>query len=377
MKILILAKGYPPTIGGVENYSYYISEGLSNNHDVEVLTFQDIVKSDYGFNENANVTRLNHSKKEWRNGWLMFKSVQKKLSEFSPDAIIATTWKVALPISIFKHTYNIPIVVVAHGAEITRHRKKLVLQNFMKYVLKRADLIITVSEFTNEIVKKYVSIANNKIVTVHNGINMDSIKPIKKDIARHKLGIKIAQPLILTVSRLDGRKGHSKILNLLPKLKKIYPDLKYLIVGDGPHRMTLEELSSSLGLKKSDVEFFGYVPAEDLSLYYSAADIFIMLNEMVTEEDFEGFGFVFAEAGAYGIPVIGGNNGGPKEVIEHNKTGFLVDPDSEEEIIKAIVTLLNDKEKAFHIGESARKKVNDEFTLETMVSNFEKLIKRL
>lgn len=378
MKILLLAKGYPPTIGGVENYSYYIAEGLGKNHKVEVLTFDESKKnSKKRLDKNASVLRLKHSRKELVNGWSMYNAIKTKLSDFSPDLIIATTWKVGLPYAILKSKHQIPFVLVAHGAEVTRHRGNSILMKLMRYVVVNTDLVITVSNFTKDIIQKYSSVPEKNVVTVSNGIDLGPVKPIEQQEARRELGVDFDRPILLTVSRLDARKGHSNVLKLLPKLKEQFPDLLYLIVGNGPEREQLEVLSDTLGLTDKDVKFAGFVADEDLPFFYSACDIFIMLNEMKSEEDFEGFGFVFAEAGAYGKPAIGGDNAGPKEVIDHQKTGYLLNPDSEKEIIDTIRKLLNDEKHRNQMGIAARDNVLSQFTLNVMVSKFEKRLHQL
>ncbi|MAO66103.1 MAG: hypothetical protein CL666_14000 [Balneola sp.] len=378
MKILLLAKGYPPTIGGVENYSYYIAEGLGEKHKVEVLTFDESNDSPKKqLDKNVNVLRLNHSRKELLNGWNMLRAIKSKIAEFTPDLIIATTWKVGLPYAFLKFKYQIPFVLVAHGAEITRHRSNTILMKLMRFVMAKTDLVITVSNFTKHIIQKYTTVSEKNVVTVPNGIDLNPVKPVEQNAARQELGIKSDWPVLLTVSRLDARKGHAKVLKLLPKLKERYSNLLYLIVGNGPEREELERLSDSLGLTDNDVKFAGFVADEELPFYYSACDIFVMLNEMKSEEDFEGFGFVFAEAGAYGKPSIGGNNAGPKEVIDHQKTGFLVNPDSEREVFDSIQKLLDNEEERARMGKTARKKVFREFTLDVMVSNFENKLLQL
>lgn len=378
MKILLLAKAYPPTIGGVENYSYYIAEGLGATHKVKVLTFDDEGGSSKDkMDKHADVLRLKYSKKEWINGGRMLKAIKTKLSDFSPDVIIATTWKVGLPYSYLKSKYRIPFILVAHGAEITRHRKNSILMKLMRYVVDKTDLVITVSDFTKNVIQKYTTVSRENVITVPNGIDLNPVKPIDQNAARQELGIQLDRPVLLTVSRLDARKGHAIVLRLLPKLKEKYSNILYLIVGNGPEREELETLSDSLGLTENEVKFAGFVADEELNFYYSACDIFIMLNEMKSEEDFEGFGFVFAEAGAYGKPSIGGNNAGPKEVIDHQNNGFLVNPDSEIEIFNSIQKLLDNEEERIQMGKTAKKKVLREFTLDVMVSKFEKVLHQL
>src|SRR5262249_30414488 len=145
--------------------------------------------------------------------------------------------------------------------------------------------------------------------------------------------------ILLTVARLDARKGHETVLNALPEVLKRHPDTVYIIVGDGPERSKLEELTKSLNLT-AHVKFAGRVSEADLLAYYHACNLFVQPNRRMPDGDDEGFGLVFIEAGACCKPVIGGRSGGVPEAIQEGVTGLLVDGNSVKQTQDAIVRLL-------------------------------------
>ena len=380
MKLLVLAKAYPPTVGGVENYSKFVSEGLSKFHEVRVLTLNPLsyesLETDINKDsDHISVERIHsfHSQilsAMWYSVIFFLRMIQNK-----PDYIIATTWKIGLVIAFFQPIFKIPFIISAHGAELTRNRNNSLVSYVMKYVFKRANKVIAVSEFTKGIVIEYAQIDPDKCVVVSNGIENESVKKVPKDEAKKHIGINDV-PFLLTVSRVDERKGHIDVLNALPKVLKKVPDLKYVIVGNGPEKDNIISRIDELGIQ-DNVELAGFVADEELPYYYSACDVFIMLNKMVNIEDFEGFGFVFAEAGAYGKPLIGGDSGGPKEVIVENETGYLVDPQNSEIVAKRIITLITDKVKNDEMGRNAANRTNNYFTTDVMVSSINQYLMQL
>ena len=128
------------------------------------------------------------------------------------------------------------------------------------------------------------------------------------------------------------RKGHDRVIESMPAIIQSLPNAVYLIVGDGPERKRLEQLSSQLGMSEY-VVFVGSVQGSGLlNEYYNMCDQFIMISRELPKGDAEGFGIVYLEAASAGIPVIAGNSGGVGEAVLDGVTGLLVDPESTREI---------------------------------------------
>jgi phosphatidylinositol alpha-1,6-mannosyltransferase len=179
---------------------------------------------------------------------------------------------------------------------------------------------------------------------------------------KHHLG---AAPVLLTVGRLQRRKGQDMVIHALPQILQSLPQVKYVIVGTGEELTSLTTLAQELGVQDS-VVFAGIVPDQELAAYYAACDVFIMPNRQIGS-DIEGFGMVYLEASAAGKPVVGGKSGGTDDAILSDVTGLRVDGNSSVEIANAIIDLLSTPDKAKAMGMHGRQRVEREFTWDTVV----------
>ena len=369
---LILAKGYPPSVGGLETYAALLAEGLGVKHRVDVLTFWDGETASKPVDTYAKVRRLKPSTNEPVSWLRMTLTLLSRLIKHDlPDVVVAVTWKVGLAYIPLKWLVRRPLLVIAHGAEITRHAHSKYLVFLMHIVFRLADRVIAISKFTSSVVCREIGVAPEQVTVVPNGIDVERFNPIDSTEAKRKLGLE-DRMVLLTVSRLDARKGHDRMLLQLSDLWEHHPELEYCIVGDGPRRQQLEIMVKDLQLPDSIVRFVGQVPDDLLDLYYSAADVFVMLNlQTANNEDFEGFGFVFAEAGLFGKPCLGGDNAGVRDVIMHGKTGFLVDPDNAGAVRTFLERLCRDPDLRARLGANAREHVIANLTVSKMIAGVE------
>jgi phosphatidylinositol alpha-1,6-mannosyltransferase len=149
------------------------------------------------------------------------------------------------------------------------------------------------------------------------------------------------------------RKGHDRVIEAMPCILKSYPDARYVIAGTGSEATRLQRLANELGVGHA-VIFLGRVPDDEILALYQAADVFVHPNRELPSGDVEGFGIVFLEANACGVPVIGGNSGGTPDAIQHEVTGYLVDPNDVDEIAHRILTLLGDPALRKRMGQAGR-----------------------
>src|SRR5690606_26326033 len=156
------------------------------------------------------------------------------------------------------------------------------------------------------------------------------------------------RPVILTVGRLQKRKGHDQMLRALPAIRAAVPDILYVIAGNGEERDALETLMESLGLQ-NHVQFCGEITDSELVDCYQQCDLFVLPNRQIGD-DLEGFGMVLLEAQACGKPVVAGNSGGTLEAMFPEKTGRLVRCDSPDELSKAVIDLLRDPDRLRQMG---------------------------
>jgi phosphatidylinositol alpha-1,6-mannosyltransferase len=192
---------------------------------------------------------------------------------------------------------------------------------------------------------------------VPNGTDPERFRPLDAGAARRRLGLGDG-PLLLTVGRLVPRKGIDTTLRALPTVLDAVPDLTYLVVGTGPDRARLDALATTLGVR-DHVQFEGHVPADDLPHYYGAADLFVMPSREAPP-DVEGFGIVFLEAGACGLPVVGARTGGIPDAVRDGETGLLVPPSSPAALAEALTHVLTAPDVAARLGAAARQRVEQE-----------------
>jgi phosphatidylinositol alpha-1,6-mannosyltransferase len=223
----------------------------------------------------------------------------------------------------------------AHGEDLTSALTSREYTLLTKLVYKGAAAALANSRNTADLLEQ-LGVPEEKIHVVHPAVDADRFHP---KVDGREIRKRYAAPgdiMLLSVGRLQMRKGQDVAIEAVARLKAELPGLRYVIAGDGEERERLEVMVDQLGVREH-VFFAGIVPEAELSAYYAACDIFVLPNR-VHEGDIEGFGIVFLEAAASGKPVIGGNSGGVPEAVERNVTGLLVDG-TVDEVVKSIRTL--------------------------------------
>ena len=294
--------------------------------------------------------------------WGIKDVVSKIYQKYKFDLIQA---HVALPDGFaavkLKQIYRKPIVVTIHGQDLYvafyRNKScKITLFN----IFKKVDRIILVSRKLKEISDNNIGFTNKSAV-ISNGVAVSNILKGKNIILGES---NLDSRIILSVSYLITRKAIDFNLKAIAQLINKYPNLKYLIIGDGPEMKYLKELSKSLGIDKH-VKFLGQLPHEKVLAYMAKADIFSLPSWN------EAFGVVYIEAMAQGKPVIGCQGEGIEDFVEHGQTGLLVKPKDVDSLVEAMDYLLNNPDEARAMGQRARKLVIENYTWE---KNAEKTI---
>jgi phosphatidylinositol alpha-1,6-mannosyltransferase len=168
----------------------------------------------------------------------------------------------------------------------------------------------------------------------------------------------------LSVCRLVPRKGIDMVFAALPALLADFPDLRYLIVGDGPDRSRLERLVEDGDLWRC-VHFAGQVSSDELPACYRSGHIFVLpTREEKQQPSIEGFGIAFLEASASGLAVVAGRSGGVEEAVIDGVSGILVPPSDPTALTEALLRLLREPELRRHLGQAGRAWVEREMTWE-------------
>ena len=164
---------------------------------------------------------------------------------------------------------------------------------------------------------------------------------IQKTLDKVENLLKHKSPRLITVSRFDKRKNHEKVIMALRNLKQIYPDIVYICIGYGDEEENIKNLVKELDLE-GQVMFFKDISEELKNALVAKSDIFVMPSG-IYKSSVEGFGIAYTEAAQYGIPSIGGRDGGASDAIEHEKTGLICDGNNLDEIYSSINSVLENK----------------------------------
>jgi phosphatidylinositol alpha-1,6-mannosyltransferase len=253
---------------------------------------------------------------------------------------------------------GLPYVCWTHGEELPIVASSRELTWIMRRVHRRAAALLANSRNTASLL---TALGNppERVHVVHPGVDPTRFRPDADSYdLRQRVG-RGADLVLLSVGRLQARKGHDLVIRALPAIATSLT-LRYVIAGEGPEKDRLSALAADLGLSDR-VEFLGKISPEALPGLYAASDIFVHPNR-VEGGDFEGFGIVFLEAAATGLPAIGGRSGGVPEAIEDGVTGMLVGGQDAEELQRAILSLALSRPLRERLGAAARDRVLREFT---------------
>ncbi len=363
--IVILTQCFPSKIGGIENLIFNLSYYLSKNNKVIVLADQhNIIKDtifDNKFKNNFLVKRFGGIKYFRKRNKI--RELEKIINFKEVKAIICDSWKsLEVPIKKFKNI-NLPFICLAHGNEViiknNRHQRRIL--NCFNNVNK----IVSNSEFTKNLVKKINPELKN-IIVINPGVsNFD-------EIIEEEVKLIDGKPTLLTLARLEKRKGHEHILKAIVKLKKKYHNIRYIIAGEGKERSYLESLAGSLNISEN-VIFIGSINDGQKKFILKKTNLMIMptLDES-KKSSIEGFGITYIEAALFGIPSIASNVGGTKEAVLHNETGIIIDNLDKLEI--AIVDLIEDNIKMKKLGEKAKERAEIQLSWTNIIKDYNKLI---
>jgi phosphatidylinositol alpha-1,6-mannosyltransferase len=355
-RTLLITLEYPPMIGGVSHYYANLVHALP---DGEVFVLD---------NEKGELLSTSHWVwPKWLKGvWNTLRAVRKYKIEYLLVGQVLPLGTIAL---LLKRFAGIPYMVMTHGMDVTipfaagsSPRK----QKLVRAILHQASAVTTVSSYTKAQLVS-LGVPESKIAMVYPCPNIEvtdvqpsSVTMAELDRTHHVEGKRV----LLSVGRLVERKGFDMVIAAMAKLRKDYPDLVYVIAGEGAYRARLEALVHKYQLA-SCIRFVGAVSNAELAAWYTRATAVIMPSRELPNHDVEGFGITFVEAGAFGKPVIGGNSGGVVDAVVDGQTGFLVEPTNLAMLTQAIISLLDNPQQAERLGAFGKKRVAEQFDWKT------------
>jgi phosphatidylinositol alpha-1,6-mannosyltransferase len=206
------------------------------------------------------------------------------------------------------------------------------------------------------------------VTVVPPGVDCERFRPLDADeraAARARFGLPGDASLVVGISRLVPRKGFDVAIRAAALLRAGRPDLLLAISGRGRDERRLRQLATEL---RAPVRFLGRVANEDLPALYGCADVFTMpCRTRWGGLEQEGFGIVFVEAAACGVPQVAGRSGGAAEAVEHGATGYVVEqPEDPRAVADAIAAILDDPSQRAAMGQASRARAVSEFSYDVL-----------
>ena len=361
---LIVTRSFPPDIGGMQSLMGGLSENLLNHGPVKVFAYDTLNSSIYDSKSPLDILRIKGIKlfKKYRKANLANDFINKN----NIRAIFTDHWK-SIELLNQDYLHKSKTFCLLHSKEINHEINSSLNKRLVKSTNK-ANFIIANSNFTKNLaIKKGINSA--KIHVIFPGINRP--KNIDNEALKKAENIyKDSYPKIITVARLDKRKGHEKILMSIKNLKIKFPKIKYVCIGSGAEEKSLLKLSKELSLDK-EIIFFKHLEDELKLALIKSSNLFLMPSR-IEKKSVEGFGISFVEAGSYGVGSIGGKDGGASDAIIHKKTGLICDGNDLSSIYDGILNIVeNENYKKF--GKNA-KIFSEDFYWANIIKKYLRLI---
>ena len=368
---LIVTRNFPPDVGGMQVLMGGLSESLLEHGPVKVFANEFPNSETYDKKSSTNIERIK--------GIKLFRKYRKAnlVNEFIETitnlrAIFFDHWK-SLELINENYLKKTKTLCLIHSKEINHLKGSRINKRLIKS-LNKANYIIANSHFTRDLAVK-IGINEKKINIINPGINKP--KTIGNSfIESANLYWNTAQssektfPKIITVARLEKRKNHDKILMTIKNLQSKFPNIKYISIGDGQEKDNLIKLVNEMKLK-NDVIFLNDID-ENLKLSLIASANLFLMPSIIDKKSVEGFGISFVEAASYGVPSIGGKDGGASDAIIHNETGLICDGNKLDAIYESVINFIENNK--FDKFSEAAKKFSEKFYWNKIVKNYLNLI---
>ncbi|NGM22957.1 glycosyltransferase family 4 protein [Roseomonas stagni] len=350
--ILLVTQNFPPDTGGIQNLMGSFAQALvAAGHRIEVFADRirgdgpEVADGDFALHRFGGPRPLRRIVKRL--------AIARAMRRQPPLAILCDSWKSieTLPDS------KAPVLALAHGMEFPAAPTARKASR-IRAALARATAVAPNSRYTADRVRPFLA-QPDACVPVGLPIPPQPM-PGHADLARVQGAIEGTGPVLLTIGRLEPRKGVDAVLRSLPGLAARHPGLRYLIAGDGSDLPRLQTLAGELGVAER-VQWLGRIDEAMKAALFHAADLFVMPTRR-EGNSVEGFGLVYLEAAWHGLPSLAGIEGGAADAIEDGVTGSLCDGADPAAVEAAIAALLAAPDRLKAMGAAAAVRVRSDFT---------------
>lgn len=353
MRLVLVAQDFPPSRGGIQTYCWELATRWAARSDgFLVIAPNQPGADDFDAASEVPVRRVPGT------GDTFFAAAARELARLAPDTVsFHSQWPSAGAAQLLRAAGRTgKVFVAAHGRELLLRpwQSSRVAQGAYDAArakaLTNADGVFPVSRYTAELVRSLGVLLPNVHVEP-NGTDPDRFTPGDATHLRRRCGLGDAV-VFLSVARLVPRKGVDRALQAFAQVAIRVSNSHFVVVGEGPEYERLRAQTRRMKLE-ARVSFMGGVDLDGLIDWYRAADVFV-LPARSEPPDVEGFGIVYLEASACGLPVIGPDEGGPLDAIIEDVTGFVVPPLDVDALAGAMIRLAEDPQLRRRLGEAGR-----------------------
>lgn len=369
MKHLLVTNDFPPKVGGIQSYLWELWRRLPPA-STTVLTSAHPRAAAFDAAQPFEVVRSRHSV------LLPGPSVRREVIEVAErSGAELVLLDPALPVGLIGPSLGRRYGVVLHGAEVTIPGRTPGMRRLLARVLAGADGVVAAGGYPADEAERAAR-RGLPVVVIPPGVDTERFRPLsaaERLAARRRLGVDDGACLVTSISRLVPRKGMDVLIEAAARLSSDHPDLVVLIGGAGRDRSRLERLVRRSG---APVRLAGRIDDDDLRGFYGCADLFAMLcrNRWAGLEQ-EGFGIVFLEAAACGVPQVAGNSGGAAEAVVDGVTGLVVrDPASLDQVMAALTALIDDRGRRFTFGANGLRRAEQEFGYDRLAGELDRAL---
>lgn len=380
MTTLLISENFPPATGGSSRWLYEIYRRLPRA-DLRIIAGSQ--PDDHAFDRTTNLPlqRLPLTFADWGvfslTGYRDYAAADRALEAAAfrsnvhtihcgrilPEGYLA--WRM-------HRRHGIPYACFVHGEEMHTASTSRQLTFMARRVLTDAALIIANSHNTAACLKQDWPVRPDQLAVLHPGVDAEQFAPAPRSAeVRDRLGWG-DRPVILTVGRLQKRKGHDKMIPAMRRIVERVPQALFAVVGDGAEAERLQQLARHEQME-SHVQWMGRLSDDDLIAAYQQCDLFVLANRDVAG-DFEGFGMVLLEAQSCGKPVVAGASGGTAETMIPGATGLLTHAEDPDALADTLVPLLLDAPRRAQMGHAARQWIVDHFDWPVLAEELRQII---
>ncbi|WP_448266189.1 glycosyltransferase [Nostoc sp. DSM 114159] len=319
--------------GGIQSYIKDIFRaylGLGQDYKAEVFLLRDSTDSLNPFEDENLKFHYFKNQSPYLGRLQMAAALLKCLLQSRPQQVFCGHINLAVLIQTLCQPLGIPYTVLTYGKEVWEP-----LKNQERRALVSAERIWTISRYSRDRACVANSLNPNMVQMLPCAIDADKFTPgSKQPELIQKYGLTDAK-VLMTVARLwsgDIYKGVDVTIRALPQIAEVFPEVKYLVIGRGDDQPRLAKLAAYLGVSDR-VVFAGFVATEELMEHYRLADAYIMPSQ-------EGFGIVYLEAMACGVPVLSGDDDGSADPLQDGKLGWRVPHRNPDAVAAACIEML-------------------------------------